>query len=247
MADGASKATRRYLDVARLPAEIVELIDALGTDENLVITRAGARIATIEVTRGALEGTIIEPAAPRRDDDTLPPTADGKATVVASALRLSSYVRRLLSAELGEDYVVLGIDTAPPTADVLLVAPVSLQLIGILQAKFPRARVMIVEIEDDALGVNGGQGPVRRLMDAGAETYLISNTITGLATQLEQAITRRPQLADATPGRLEIETSATRPRRGHAELEESATPPDPQQDAAASRRSAIRMRWRRSG
>lgn len=224
MADEMPKPTRRYLDVARLPPEVVELIDALGADENLVITRAGTRIATIEATRGALEGTIVEPAAPRRDEAP-PPAAPEKATVVASALRLSSYVRRLLSAELGEDYVVLDIDAAPPTADVLLVAPVSLQLIGILQAKFPRARVMIVEVEDDALGVSG-QGPVRRLMDAGAETYLISNTITGLATQLDQAITQRPQLAGATARRLEIEASATHPRREHTEHRKSVTSAD---------------------
>lgn len=43
------------------------------------------------------------------------------------------------------------------------------------------------------------------MMEAGAQTYLMSTTIPALARQLDQAITQRPQLADGTTARLEIE------------------------------------------
>ena len=204
-----AKSAGRHVDVSVLPAGVVALIDALGAGESLTVTRDGRRIATIEAEPAALDGTIVQAESSRDDDDasTEDARANAGATVVASALKLSPYVRRLLSDELGEDYVVLDFTAAPPTADVLLVQPFSLQLIGILQEKFPAARVMIVEIEDDDLGVSG-QGPVRRLMNAGAETYLVSNTVSGLATQLEQAITLRPQLEGGVRARLQIDSAA---------------------------------------
>jgi hypothetical protein len=69
---------------------------------------------------------------------------------------------------------------------------------------FPKARVIIAEIEDEVLGVSY-QGPVRRMLDAGAETYLTSTTIPRLAKQLDHAITQHHQITGGTTARLEIQ------------------------------------------
>lgn len=174
------------IDVGRLPKDVVDLIDALGPGENLVVTRDGKPVATIS-------GVRSEP--PRADYDDV--------TVVATAMKLSASARRSLSAELGSDYVVLDLHSAPATADVLLVPPVSPQLIGSLRAKFPKARVVLAEVEDAELGVSY-HGPVRRLLDAGAETYLTSANVPHLARQLDHAVTRRQQLGGGAATPLEI-------------------------------------------
>lgn len=98
---------------------------------------------------------------------------------------------------------------APTTADVLLVPPASPQLIGSLRSMFPKARVIIAEVEDDVLGVSC-HGPVRRMLDAGAETYLTSTTIPSLAKQLDHTLTQRHQITGGATTRLEIEPSQAR-------------------------------------
>jgi hypothetical protein len=57
---------------------------------------------------------------------------------------------------------------------------------------FPAARIVVTEIEDDDLGISY-RGPVGRMLDAGAETYLPPATISSLARQLNLAVTQRPR------------------------------------------------------
>lgn len=201
------------IDVTRLPEDLVALIDRLGPGEDLVITRNADAIATISSTGGAADdGAVPGPAA--ADEAPGQPQMDyGDVMVVATAMKLSASARASLSAQLGPDYIVLDMHAAPRTADVLLVPPASPQLIASLRSLYPKARVVIAEIEDRELGVSY-HGPVRRMLDAGAQTYLLSTTIPLLARQLDQAITQRPQLADGTTARLEIEpgTGPHRPR-----------------------------------
>ena len=178
----------RQIDVGNLPRDVVDLIDALGPGENLVVTRDGDPVATIS-------GAGRTPEPPRTDYDDV--------TVVATAMKLSASARMSLSAELGSDYLVLDLHSAPATADVLLVPPVSPQLIGGLRAQFPKARVVLAEVEDAELGVSY-HGPVRRLLDAGAETYLTSANVPHLARQLDHAVTQRQQLAGGAAAPLEI-------------------------------------------
>ncbi|MBB5895021.1 hypothetical protein [Kutzneria kofuensis] len=180
------------IDVKRLPRDVVELIDA---GEDLVITRNGETIATIATvvrTNGAFD------VGPGTDD-----TYD--VTVVATTMKLSPAARTALSEQLGPDYIVLDMHSAPTTADVVLVPPASPQLIGALRETYPKARIVVAEIEDPVLGIRY-EGPVRRLIDAGAETYLASTTIHRLATQLDHVVTQqRQQLAAGGPAQLEIE------------------------------------------
>ncbi|GAB3376576.1 hypothetical protein [Amycolatopsis echigonensis] len=178
----------RQVDIGRLPDDVVALVDALGPGENLVLTRDGLPVA-------AISSAGPRPGPPRTDDADV--------TVVATAMKLSASARRALSAELGPDYVVLDPHSAPATADVLLVPPVSPQLIGNLRAKFPKARVVLAEVEDTELGISY-HGPVRRLLDAGAETYLTSANVPHLARQLDHTVAQRQQLGRGATAPLEI-------------------------------------------
>lgn len=176
----------RQIDIGRLPHDIADLIATLEPGENLVLTKDGTPVATI---------SGIRPEPPRTDYDDV--------TVVATAMKLSASARMSLSAELGSDYLVLDLHSAPATADVLLVPPVSPQLIGSLRARFPKARVVLAEVEDAELGVSY-HGPVRRLLDAGAETYLTSANVPHLARQLDHAVTQRQQLTGGGAAPMEI-------------------------------------------
>ncbi|MFJ6675824.1 hypothetical protein ACIQMJ_32370 [Actinosynnema sp. NPDC091369] len=192
------------IDAASLPVEFVALIERLGPGEELVVTRDGRAIATISGTGDAVVA----------DEVSGRPAVDyGDVTVVATAMKLSASARAALSAELGPDYIVLDMHAAPTTADVLLVPPGSPQLIGALRDLYPGARVVVAEIEDRELGISY-RGPVRRMLEAGAETYLMSSTIPVLAKQLDQAVTQRPQLGDGAAARLGIDagTESSAPR-----------------------------------
>ncbi|MCG3751825.1 hypothetical protein FKO37_15145 [Amycolatopsis sp. Poz14] len=178
----------RQIDVGRLPEDVADLIESLRPGENLVLTRDGNPVATVS-------SASVRPEPPRTEYDDV--------TVVATAMKLSASARMSLSAELGSDYLVLDLHSAPATADVLLVPPVSPQLIGGLRAQFPKARVVLAEVDDPELGVSY-HGPVRRLLDAGAETYLTSANVPHLARQLDHAVTRRQQLDGGSAAPLEI-------------------------------------------
>lgn len=118
-------------------------------------------------------------------------------TVVATAMELPDAARAALSGELGSGYIVVDMQSAPATADVLLVPPISPQLIAHLRAMFPEARIVATEFEDEALGVSY-RGAIGRMLDAGAETYLASSTVPQLARQLDRIVTERLPLAGGT-------------------------------------------------
>ncbi|MDF5757643.1 hypothetical protein [Spongiactinospora sp. TRM90649] len=202
------KRATRPLDVARLPEDVVALIDALEPGENLVITRDGRSIAAISSTVEVLQGTIVDRETSDEADDQ-PPVDYDDVTVVATTMKLSAKARTSLSTRLGADYIVLDIKAAPATADVLLVPPGSPQLIASLRSMFPKARVIVTEIEDDELGVNY-PGPVQRLLDAGADAYLPPLTVPRLAMQLDHTLTHGHQLTGGVATPLEI-TPATEP------------------------------------
>ncbi|WP_328701557.1 hypothetical protein [Amycolatopsis pittospori] len=170
------------------------LIDALRPGDELHVTRDGESIATISSTRDP-RGRVTES----------PSSAEGGVTVVATAMKLSASARASLSEQLGPDYLVLDMNSAPESVDMVLTPPTSPQLIGHLRSMFPKARVMIAEIEDKELGISY-EGPVRRLLDAGAEVYLPSSTIPRLAEQLDRTMTQLNQIAGDTSTPLTIES-----------------------------------------
>ncbi|MGW6504309.1 hypothetical protein [Nonomuraea angiospora] len=197
----APRSTQR-IDVARLPEDVVALIDALGPEESLVVTRDGASIATISSTIDVVQGAIVDRDASDETNDQAP-TDHESVTVVATAMELSTAARVALSTQLGADYVVLDMHAAPATTDVLLVPAGSPQLIGALRAMFPKARVIVTEIEDDELGVQY-HGPVRRLLDAGADGYLPPATLPLLARQLDYTLNQGREIAGGAAAPLQI-------------------------------------------
>ncbi|MDV9194021.1 hypothetical protein [Streptomyces sp. Wh19] len=176
-------------------------IDAIAPGEDLLITRDGEPVARISGVPGAgtvVIGTVIDPVTPGAAGEE-PSATERGVTVVVTAMKLSDSARTSLSDQLGADYIVLDMHAAPVSADVLLVPPVSPQLIGNLRSAFPTARIVVAEIEDDELGVSY-QGPVRRLLDAGAEMYLPPATVPQLAKQLDQTLTHhRSHLLGGSP------------------------------------------------
>lgn len=195
-----------HVELARLPDELAELIASLAPGGSLVITHGGEPVATLTAAGSApLEGTVI-PARSAPDDEERQRAAVGDegVTVVATAMELSDSARTKLSSELGTDYIVLDMHSAPSTADVLLVPPLSLQLLGSLRQMFPSARVVLAELDDPELGVSYG-GPVRRMIDSGVELYLTSTTVPHLARQLGEAVSVRGLLEAGRRPRLELE------------------------------------------
>lgn len=197
----ASRSAQR-IDVTRLPEDVVALIDALEPGEDLVITRDGASIATISSTVDVVQGAIVDRDTPEEADDQAPIDYDS-VTVVATAMELSTAARVALSTQLGADYVVLDMHAAPATTDVLLVPPGSPQLIAALRSMFPKARVVVAEIEDYELGVQY-HGPVRRLLDAGADAYLPPATLPLLARQLDYTLNHGREIAGGVATPLQI-------------------------------------------
>ncbi|ANZ39100.1 hypothetical protein BBK82_26525 [Lentzea guizhouensis] len=182
--------TPRWIDSSRLPDDVIAKIEALRPGEDLFVVRDGVPIAKIaRATRQTRAGTTGSPAgSPEAYDDV---------TVVATAMKLSSSARNTLSSQLGPDYIVLDMHSAPRTAEVLLIPPLSPQLIGSLRESFPNARVVIAEVEDRELGIVY-EGPVRRLLDAGADVYFPPSTIPKLAQQLDRTVTHFNQLEAAS-------------------------------------------------
>lgn len=213
------------IDLARLPDDVARLIADLAPGGKLVITRGGEQVATIVAAGSApLEGMVI-PARSAGDDNfdstdstdstdrtgstgstgsTGADPADDSVMVVATTMKLSDSARTKLSNELGADYIVLDMHSAPSTADVLLVPPISPQLLSNLRQMFPAARVVVAELEDPELGINY-RGPVRRLIDSGAELYLASTNVPHLARQLGEAVAAGGALAAGRHPRLELE------------------------------------------
>ncbi|MEU1722952.1 hypothetical protein [Nonomuraea sp. NPDC005692] len=194
------------IDVARLPEDVVALVDALEPGESLVLTRDGASIATISSTVDVVQGAVVDRGAPDEPDDP-PPVGHDDVTVVATAMELSNAARVALSDRLGADYVVLDMHAAPATADVLLVPAGSPQLIAGLRSMFPKARVVVTEIEDPELGVRY-HGPVRRLLDAGADAYLPPATVPLLARQLDHVLGQGRELTGGATAPLQIAPAA---------------------------------------
>jgi hypothetical protein len=203
---GRRRPTAPLLDLDDVPADLRAVLEEAVAGREVTVCDAGVPIGSLHVRPHVLEGTVVaRPPGPEPDA----PPRDG-VLVVATAMKLSETARRRLSDELGADYLVVDIDEAPTTVDVLLTHPVSPQLLGILRRQFPVARVVITEIEDEELGVRYA-GPVSRLLDAGASAYLPPRPIAELAATVHAYLTqggepaleaaeRSPRSLPAPPG-----------------------------------------------
>lgn len=193
------------IEITELPRELREVFDRLLFGFPVEVTRDGRPVAALEASSLVLEGQVVATGGTSGDDGGSKrsiPRPEGDVQVVATAMKLSDSARRLLAQELGEAYVVLDLNEAPASTDVLLTHPVSPQLLGALRGMFPQARIIVTEIEDPELGVSY-TGAVTRMLAAGAEAYLppmpVGGVGRGLKHQLESV---RPQLGpgSTSPG-----------------------------------------------
>lgn len=174
------------VELDALPPEVRRAIEAAMTGNEVRVTRRGRDVGSLTFRAAVLEGVVHTPVAPPP-----PPAVDvpDGVLVVATAMRLSASARQTLADRFGPGYLVLDMHDAPDTTDVLLINPVSPQLLSRLQQRFPRARVVVTEIDDDELGVSY-VGPVSRLLDAGAAAYLPPRDLDGVAAAVDAYLTR---------------------------------------------------------
>lgn len=179
-----SRRRPRRLDLRDLPPAAAATLEAALAGEELALSRDGEPLGTLIARRAVLSGRVVAGAP---EDDATPPRED--VTVVATAMELPEAARRQLAEQFGEGYLVLDLHEAPPTADVLLVPPISPQLIGALRAQFPTARMLVTEIEDEQHGVHHA-GPVTRMLEAGASAYLPPRPVTEIAGTVHAHLVR---------------------------------------------------------
>lgn len=206
------------LDLEALPTEVAERIEAVMRGETVAVVRGCEELGTLGFTSAVLEGDLVPMSRLGQPAVKVPEGI----TVVVTAMALSMAARRRLAEEFGEDYMVLDLVDAPADADILLTHPISLQLLGALRARFPRARVIITEIDDEEAGVNYS-GPVSRLLDAGAEAYLPPRSLRGVAAAIDAQVRMRTELAGSghSEGRYIRSGSRYRAIDGVAEHDQS--------------------------
>lgn len=117
---------------------------------------------------------------------------------VVTALPLRRAARQRLARLL--DASVLDVRDPCEHPDAVLTPACSPQLIGALKRKYPGARVVIVELDDWDLDIEI-QGPVKRVLRAGADAYLLADSIEELAQKLGVSQDRAAP-DEATPAAL---------------------------------------------
>jgi hypothetical protein len=172
-----------------LPAAVRPALDAMMRGQEVQVVRGERSVGVATFRSTVVEAVVVVPGPRQREPRPADSTPEG-ATVVATAVPMSADARRRLSDAFGDGYVVLDVNAAPDTADVVLTHPVSPQLLGMLRARFRQARIIITEVDDDELGISQ-VGPVSRLLDAGASAYLPPRPLDEVAgnvrTYLESA------------------------------------------------------------
>ncbi|SDS07158.1 hypothetical protein SAMN04488570_1065 [Nocardioides scoriae] len=194
-------------DLADLPGEVRVALETLVAHRGVVLVDGGAPVGSLAFSPAVLEGVVVDPAPA----DPSGPAEREDVTVVATGTKLSAAARARLSESLGPAYVVVDVSEAPPTTDVVLIHAVSPQLVGVLRATFPRARVLVAELLDDELGLDV-RGPVGRLLDAGAHAYLPRGPVEQVGRSVRRVL--------ETPAAGELGASV----RSHGEVGELGGP-----------------------
>lgn len=167
------------LHVDELPADIRRVIAAAIGGAEITVVRESREVGYLSFHASVLEGVAFPIS---RLPTAAAPAPDG-VTVVATAMRLSELARSRLSDEFGPGYIVLDLQDAPESTDVVLTHPVSPQLLAHLRGRFPEARMIITEIEDEEFGISYS-GPLSRLFAAGACAYLPPQRVSGIAASV---------------------------------------------------------------
>ena len=177
-------------DLTELPSQVRAAIESLMEEGEVEVVRSGERVGSLAFRSVVLEGVVLPPAERPSPDGGGGPGHHERVTVVATTMPMSDTARRHLSEAFGDSYLVLDFADAPPTADVVLTHPVSRQLIHRWTLMFPQARILVTEILDQELGLDL-QGPVGRLLDAGAHAYLPRRPVRQVAQDVHGYLASR--------------------------------------------------------
>ncbi len=126
-------------------------------------------------------------------------------TTVVTALPLKKAARERLAELLGARVV----DVRDPVdhVDLVLTPACSPQLIAGLKRKYGGARVVVVELDDWDLDIST-RGPVKRILRAGADAYVLADSMDELARKITPR-RDRPSAEDASVEPRELEASST--------------------------------------
>lgn len=133
-------------------------------------------------------------ARPSPDESTVPV---GLRVAVAFALSGDDLAR--LQARAGAGVEIRTIHQGGPPPDLVLCPPSSPQLIGRLRQQFPKAEIVVVELEDWLRSVHV-EGPITRTLNAGASTYYVAPTTEALGEFLTELASGRLE-RHVDPGR----------------------------------------------
>lgn len=165
---------------------------------SMLLRSGGESLGAVSFTPGVLEATVVAGPVSSKGSSTaaLP---DG-VKVLATTMKLRPEARERLRESFGPDWVVLDFHDAPDTADVVLTAAYSPQLIHRWTLLFPQAQIIVTEILDNEFGLDVG-GPVGRLMDAGAHAYLPPRPLEHVAANVQSYLESRAraELGSAAP------------------------------------------------
>ena len=191
------------LDLDDLDPDVRAWVGRLVAAGSMQLHRGGESLGAVTFTPSVLEGTVMGPAVGR--SRTLTDIRSDGVKVLATTMKLGSEARERLRECFGPDWVVLDFHDAPDTADVVLTAAHSPQLIHRWTLLFPQAQIIVTEILDDEFGLDV-EGPVGRLMDAGADAYLPPRPLEQVAQNVQSylASRARAELDSAAPAALPI-------------------------------------------
>lgn len=127
----------------------------------------------------------------------------GRRTIV-TALPLKKAARERLARLL--DARVLDVREPFYEPDMVLTPACSPQLIGALKRKYNGARVVIVELDDWDLDIELS-GPVKRLLFAGADAYVLADSVEELANKIGTGHPQPAQSERSTAGELTAGTT----------------------------------------
>ncbi|WP_413334419.1 hypothetical protein ACH82I_17400 [Brevibacterium sp. GP-SGM9] len=207
----SGKRTEIHLD--QLPEEARTAIESAINGGEVVVRQEGEELGLLSFRATVLEGEVIPKSRLGQPKVDVP---DG-VTVVATAMALSKSARAKLAATFGTDYLVLDLNDAPEDADVLLTHPISLTLLAQLRARFPLARTVVTEINDEESGVSYS-GPVSRLIDSGVSAYLPPSTLYSLAKSVDRYL--KTNDVPGITARYEASTLHCPVEEGRSEIEE---------------------------
>lgn len=100
---------------------------------------------------------------------------------VVTALPLKAAAREKLAQLLGAR--VVDIREVVEHVDLVLTPVCSPQTIGLLQRQFDGARIYVVELDDWEFDVNM-PGPVKRILQGGADAYVLADSLEELAAKI---------------------------------------------------------------